>query len=174
MQGLDEVWLVVNAQIEAHDSFKDGAAPLGHRLEMARLAVQNESKVRVYEGTLADALHSWPAFEELARQEGLREPFFILGMDAFMRLDRWDDVESVVKKATFTVARRGDSGGREVGELRRRLGGLAGELRVREFSFDGFGNVSSSRVKANLRDGVRPAGLDPRVLDYILANKLYV
>lgn len=172
VHGLNEVWLVVNPQFAGQDSFKAGAAPFRQRLEMAKLAVLAESKLRVYEGVRSGYLHSWTSFGELARQEDV-QPVFVLGTDAFARLDRWEDVESVVKNATFAVAHRGGGGARELRELRQRLGALAADLRVDEFSFEGFEGVSSSSVKADLRAGVRPAGLDPRVLEYIRAHNLY-
>lgn len=170
---LEEVWLMVNPQVLQQDSSKDGVASLDQRLEMARLAVSGGSVLSVYEGELASWPHIWETFDELARQEAL-EPVFVLGIDAFCRLDRWQEVEYVVQNATFAVARRAGVADGELADLRRRLGPLRSQLKVTEFGFEGAEAESSSRAKDSLRIGERPAGLDARVLEYILANQLYV
>jgi nicotinate-nucleotide adenylyltransferase len=170
--GLDEVWLVVNPQAIKQDSTKVGLAVFEHRLAMARLATA-APRLGVYEGELLMRPHTWSTFEELAKRDGV-DPVFVLGLDALLRIDRWDDVESVVAKATFMVAHRGTLNDGSLSELRQRLGALGKELKVRKFEFEGFDGVSSSQIKASLRKGERPAGLDPRVLEHILAERLYV
>jgi nicotinate-nucleotide adenylyltransferase len=168
---LNEVWLLANPQAVLQDSAKVGVAAFTHRLAMARLAVANEPGIRVYDGDLVGWPHEWATFAELAKLEHM-EPVFVLGMDALGHLDRWKDVESVVRNSTFAAAQRSVLKNYSLSELR--LGLLGQELRVQEFVPLVFAEVSSSEVKTQLRAGETPPGLDGQVLEYVLAHGLYL
>lgn len=167
--GLDTVWLWVNAE-PAH---KSGVADYEHRLTMARLAVEREPGLRVYEGVAAREAQVAGAFAEVGRDLGADEVVFVLGIDTLMRLDRWDDVGSVVKSTTYMAAKRDGAGEASLAELRLRLGPLGEDLRVWMFEFERAADASSAYIREAMQAGKQPAFLDPRVRDYISHQQLY-
>jgi nicotinate-nucleotide adenylyltransferase len=168
--GLDEVWLLVNPD----PGHKAAAVPFRHRLDMARKAVEAAPGLRVYDGAWAEESHVMPTFLRIVASHPEEYRFvFVLGMDAFLRLDGWGDVESVVNNATYAVAHRTGSAASEIGELRWRLGWLGPELKVSVFEFDGYEGVSSTAVRRALRAGELPDGLPAGVYEYILRQGLY-
>jgi len=167
--GLDGVLLMVNPAPE----HKTGVAALADRLEMTRLAVADEPGLGVYDGVLAGEPQVAATFAALARELGSKSVVFVMGIDTLARLDRWPDVESVVKNATYLAARRGGVGDAEVAALRQRLGPLGSALRVQLFEFNEAAGASSAQVRAAVRAGEPTVDLDPMVRDFIERKGLY-
>ena len=174
--GLDEVWLLVNPHAAGDltaPSHKSGAATFGHRVMMAKLAVDGLPGASVYLGPGHELPHNMTSFRQIMQTAESNDFVFIAGMDVMAQLDKWDEVETVVENAAFVVAHRPGTGAEAVDGLRERLGALGGRLRAELFEFEGHNAVSSSQVRADLRAGERPATLDERVLEYIELNGLY-
>jgi nicotinate-nucleotide adenylyltransferase len=166
--GLDEVWWLVNARPVG----KHGVTDYGLRVRMTELALQGEAGMWVYGGVGHDGPHTMQAFNEITGGYPETEFVFIVGMDTLARLDRWPDVESVVKDATYAVAHRSGAPV-AVDGLRSRLGELGDELKVRLFELDDHTGAASSVIRQQLRAGERSSMLDERVHEYVLANGLY-
>jgi len=113
-------------------------------------------------------------FDQLAQDFPEAEFIQIMGVDSFLTLDRWVDVDSVVKHTTYAVAGRRGSGLTEVDGLRRRLGVLGEDLRVKWFDFDTHAGASSKAIREQLAAGDRPAAVAGRVYEYIQAHGLYL
>jgi nicotinate-nucleotide adenylyltransferase len=169
-RGLNEVLVVLNA----NPVHKVGVSAFRHRMAMAELAVGDESNIRVYGGECEQSKHVPATFVDILRELGGDRAEFVMGIDIFLTMDRWPEVESVVKNATYTVARRRGLGEREVAALRQRLGALGPELEVYLLDLGAHQPASSSRVRVQVRAGERPVALNERVYQYILDNSLYI
>lgn len=168
--GLERVLIWLN--VEA--SHKVGVTPYDKRLAMAKLATIGNGRVQVYEGEFSDQPHNMRTFLRMAGSYPDAQVSYIVGADTFASVYRWDDVQSVVKHTTFLLAERGPKrASLVVQELRERLGPLGDQLKVEVFQFAGHNEASSLGVRAQLATGERPAVIDPRVYDYIVANGLY-
>lgn len=165
--GLDEVWFLVNPD-PAH---KVNVLSYQHRLAMAELAVAGEPNLRMADEQLAEVPHTIAGFRRLMSLYPRDRFVFIVGMDAIGSLDRWDDVESVVKFASFAVAKRPSVKDTVIDTLKRRLRGLGDELVVQIFDFDN--EASSKQAREQIQAGKRPVWLSSRVYDYIEAHGLY-
>ena len=159
--------------VNASAGHKVGVTAYQDRLAMMRLAVRGHDKLDVYEGGLSDRPQVSKWFRELEREFPADELVYIVGADTLMTLDRWEDVESVVDNSTFAVAERGEGTAGLLEELRSRLGPLGQSLRASVFSFEEYGEASSSKVRVQVRAGGRPSALDERVYEYVLSRNLY-
>ncbi|WP_296665944.1 nicotinate-nucleotide adenylyltransferase [Demequina sp.] len=108
--GLDQVLLTpANSQ-----PFKIGfdAAPPEHRLEMCRLAADEDDRFAVSAVDIerGGVTYTVDTLTDLREQRPGTEFFFITGADALARLDEWKDAERLGKLATFVgVTRAGHS-----------------------------------------------------------------
>jgi nicotinic acid mononucleotide adenylyltransferase len=98
---------------------------------------------------------------------------FVAGMDTLARLDGWSDIQTVVDKASFAIARRPGASDESIAALKLRLGELGDHLDVRVFNFDDHASVASTRIRELLKLSKRPDSIDGNVYDYILQNHLY-
>jgi nicotinate-nucleotide adenylyltransferase len=166
---LDEVWFLVNAD-PAH---KLSATPYSDRLAMVELAIAGQVGLQVYLGPQAEAPHVISTFEAIESEYPGSSVVYILGADTFARLDRWQDVQSVVTNASYAVAFRLGTPRHAIADLKLRLGELAGRLHISQFEFDDHGLASSTDIRRKVRAGERSLALDPRVQDYIASHQLY-
>lgn len=166
---LGRVLLMVNPVPE----HKRGVTAFEQRIEMARLAVLGEPGLEVYSGVLAGKPQVAATFSALRRELAGYGLVFVMGVDTLVRLDRWSNVESVVKNATYMAARRNGAGDDSVAGLKARLGELGNALHVQLFDFEEAAGASSAQIRAATRAGGRSADLDPAVRDYIERNGLY-
>jgi len=164
--GLDEMWLLVNAD-PAH---KIDVMAYEHRLAMAELAVRDEPGVRVVDYRES---HTYAGFRAFMAAWPREQFVFVVGMDVMAGIDRWDDIKSVVLDTAFLVAQR-PSVGDEVAALRQRLGRVGDLLDAREFEFDAYNMASSRRIRELLRAGEQSEWLDARVAEYISHHSLYL
>jgi nicotinate-nucleotide adenylyltransferase len=165
--GLDEVWFMVNPD----PGHKQGTAPVKHRAAMVRLALAEGMKL--YDGPSAAAAHEPAVFRAVMNEQPSNTYVFIVGADTLVRLDTWQDVQSVVTLTTYAVARRSGTDAQAIDDLRHRLGRLGGELQVQWFDFDDHGAASSRLIRQAIEQGRPPQSLDPRVFEYIQAHRLY-
>jgi nicotinic acid mononucleotide adenylyltransferase len=140
---------------------------------MAELAVAGKARLQVYRGESAHLPHVIGTFEAIVREYPDYRFVHILGVDTFVRLDRWQDVQSVVGHATYAVAYRPGTPTQAVTDLKARLGSLADRLEVQRFEFDDHGLASSTEIRRQLAAGEQPASVDPKVYDYVLSHSLY-
>jgi nicotinate-nucleotide adenylyltransferase len=166
---LDMVWFLVNPD-PAH---KLSATPYHDRLAMAQLALDGQTGLQVYQGSRAEAPHVIATFEAIEHDYRDHEFVYVLGVDTFARLDRWQDVQSVVTKASYAVAFRSGTPSHAIADLRQRLGELARRLHISQFEFDDHGLASSTDIRRQMRAGERAVALDPRVQAYVSSHGLY-
>ncbi len=160
--------LFVPAFIPPHKCFDD--IPTA-RLEMVKLAIQCNSKFDVsdIEFRLAKTSYTYLTILELKKQYPDVEKFnFIIGTDAFERIESWYESDKLKHLLKFIVFRREDDC-----ELSR-----FDYLKCKGYDFIfttlDFCDISSTEVRERLAKKTGLAGLVPKTVeDYIDANGLY-
>jgi nicotinate (nicotinamide) nucleotide adenylyltransferase len=171
----DEVWMMVNGKlVNSPGEHKPGAAPLEQRLNMGDIAVRQIDDVYIYHGLQVRDPHSIATFRSVMRQFLQCQFKFIVGSDVIARLDRWSDVESVVKDTTYIVVDRDGGAPDTINALRGRLGSLGESLQTQLLQLDRYADVNSTSIRARIAEGISPAGLDRAVYRYIQDNGSYV
>ena len=169
--GLDEVWLLVDAE----PAYKANVLPYQQRFDMTMLAT--DSLPGVSADQVPEAVrrlpHTMAGFSALMERYPDERFAFIVGLDMMRRLDTWPDYARVVDDAAFLVARRPGVPVDELESLKVRLGGLGERLEASEFEFDQHSEASSSVIREQVRCGVVPRELDPRVFAYVREHGLY-
>jgi nicotinate-nucleotide adenylyltransferase len=150
-------------------------SPASLRLEMARLAFQDLDYVRVSdeECRLPGPSFTVETLERHRRELGERELYWLIGSDSLLELPTWRQPERILELAhVLTVARPGF----DLAALDR-LPGLTSEQRSRlrrGILADAGPPISATEVRQRLGRGEDVgAGVDPRVLAYIAAHRLY-
>jgi nicotinate-nucleotide adenylyltransferase len=168
--GLDELWLVVTA-VPPH---KPGRrTSVGHRLEMARIAVAGHPAIRVSE-IEADAEsgphYSYRTLERLADDRPGDELFFLIGADSLVDLPGWRRPERVAELASIVVVNR--PGFAASSANAPDLGSDARPLRWVEVP--GI-EIASSDLRRRVADGRSIRYRVPRGVEaYIAQHRLYV
>lgn len=163
----DEVWFLVNPD-PAH---KLTAVSYADRVEMVRLTIAGRGRMRVWEGF--GFAHTLAGFREFMAHFPEHQFVFLVGMDAIARLDRWNDVQSVVDSTSYIVVHRPGTGEQELADLRRRLGPLGSRLKAEVLEVSVPQELSSTAVRLALAHGERPVGIHPAVQRYIEERGLY-
>jgi nicotinate-nucleotide adenylyltransferase len=166
---LEEVWFLINPD-PAH---KTTATSFVDRLAMVELAVAGLPGLYVYRGTQASRPHVIATFEAIGAENPDNKFVHILGVDTFVRLDGWQDIQSVVDKASYAVAFRPGTPSHAVADLKLRLGELANRLEIQRFEFDDHGLASSTDIRRQVGEGEKTISLNARVYDYIVSHGLY-
>lgn len=158
---LDQLLLIPN-RLPPHKQSATGAS-FAHRLEMVRLACEQEAKIDVCDIENREGKsYTIQTLERLRIQYGdTTQFFFLIGADAFSEVLTWYRVSEVFSMTDFIVAARpGFEYQVPPGARVHRLDTLA---------FD----QSSTQIRAQLARGVEPTGLCPAVKEYILQQGLY-
>jgi nicotinate-nucleotide adenylyltransferase len=103
--GLDRVWLVV-AGSPPHKP--GGRTAVGHRLEMARIAIAGHPAFAVsdIEATRPGPHYSVETLESIRRDQPGDELFFLIGADSLADLPSWREPERIAQLATIVVVNR--------------------------------------------------------------------
>lgn len=181
---LDRV-LLIPSHVPPHRQSQPVASPY-HRFAMTALAVNGARALEASDMELRGAGPSYTA-DTLERVQRAGTPasqiFFITGVDAFAEIATWRRYPDVLDLAHFVVVSRP---GYPMASLRARLPLLARRMReARAFAPDGgqtsillldaaTDDVSSSRIRERLRDGLPIAGLVPAAVEaHIQQHHLY-
>lgn len=153
----------------AHPPHKAGAthASYADRLRMTELACEGDSRFQaspLEAGTVRS--YSIDTIEKLRAglSTGLSaddELFFIIGADAFSEIRTWRRWRDVARSVRFVVVSRPGH-----------IYDVPPEVSLERLDTVEMA-VSSSAIRAALAQGVRPASVPPRVLEYILVHRLY-
>jgi nicotinate-nucleotide adenylyltransferase len=103
--GLDRVWLIV-AGSPPHKP--GGRTAVGHRLEMARIAVAGHPAFAVsdIEATRPGPHYSVETLESIRRDHPGDELFFLIGADSLADLPSWREPARIAQLATIVVVNR--------------------------------------------------------------------
>ncbi|MEO6796156.1 MAG: nicotinate-nucleotide adenylyltransferase [Candidatus Dormibacter sp.] len=168
--GLDEVWLMPNAQ-PPHRA-RPPLAPAADRLRMVQLAVAalegiSASSLEVERGGVSYTIDT---VRQLRHNEPLRAFTLLLGSDAALQIRTWHACETLLDEASFTIFSRPDVS-MEAGELER----LGFPPRRTQLVTLRTPPISARMVRERLAQG-RPvdAFLVPAVATYIHERGLYL
>ena len=148
-----------------------GADSAFHRLEMVKLAVTENKGFEVsdVEFALGKTSYTYLTVLELQKRLGTDEKFnFIIGTDAFEKIESWYESDKLKKLLKFIVSRReGDC------DLAR-----FDYLKEKGYDFDftnlAFYDISSTELREKVAGGEDISGLVPlAVEEYIIENGLY-
>ena len=167
--GLDQVWLVPNAQ-PPHRSPPRAAAR--DRLAMVRLAVEGDPALGVTDVEVARGGRSYTieTLDALARTHPDRVFTLLLGSDVALGIRSWHGADRLLAGARFLVFNRAGATPLSPDRLTR-LGFDLDRTRLVEIDAPA---VSARDLRDRLQRGLTVDGLLPRaVLDYIRAHRLY-
>lgn len=137
-------------------------SPAEARLQMLRLATEDQPWAVVDDSELhrEGPSYSWRTAEDMQQRFPDSRLFWIMGSDQWEVLETWDQPERLAELVEFIVVARG-------GTPRPRPGCLMHVL-------TDVHPASASEIRVQLgRGSLGHPWLDPRVADYITANRLY-
>lgn len=186
--GLDEVRIIPAGRPPHRDSPR---TPAAHRLEMTRLALAGNSRLRLDDREVRQPRPSYTVdtLADLRAELGPQRPIWLLmGADAFLGLSTWKEWQHLFELANIAVAHR-------PGYALRQADSLNAELRqALESRLLGDGrkvdrpspagnillkpitqlDIAATDIRARLQQGRSARYLTPdSVLDYIQKNHLY-
>lgn len=164
---LDKVFLLV----EPNPRRKQGVKALEHRVKMVEQAVKDYPKL----GTIHIDQARFTVHETTPILKSRFEPaelYLLIADDVLKHLISWPHVDELYQNFTFIVAARQ----RTVYQIARTLDNIKVarnvDIKWRVMSPSKV-DISSSKVKVELRKQGYSRGIDSKVLDYIKANNLY-
>lgn len=166
--GLDRV-IVLPAYISPFKR-KGASASAKERLEMCKIAFKEFPFVTVSDFELAagDVSYSYLTcrhFREIYPEDEL---YFLLGADSLQTFSKWKKPEEILDCVTLcVVGRRGVATEQACTELKKLFG-----VHIVRLPYTG-GDISSTRVRAELMFGKKPKAIDEKVFAYIRKEGLY-
>jgi len=166
--------LVVPAAIQPFKPKQEMA--LGdHRLHMAKIAFTTDDKISVSDIELKKNSISYTidTLREIRESYGQEtEIFFILGTDAFLKIEKWKNADELVKGYSFIVGARPGYRQDELDEFAGRLRSVYNNS-IMKISNRQI-NISSTEIKQAIRSGKDLSGYFPKEVErYIISNGLY-
>lgn len=141
------------------------------RIEMCRLAAEDfeKAELSLIEFEREGKSYTYDTVVELKKRYPEKCFYMACGGDMIASLDRWYRWDELIKEIGFYAFRReGENGFFEAVE---RLRSLGAEIIV----VDSFvPEVSSTEIRALIKQGVNTELLPPRILEYIKARELYL
>lgn len=164
--------LLVPVNLPPH---KEGGALASaeHRLQMVRLAVQNQPDIEVSEIELRRKGKSYTidTVEELEKQYPDAQLYLIMGADMFLTLDRWKDGDRLAKKCGICTMAREEYSRADLLEKAEALQIPSTRLFI---SHEEKIDLSSTLIRERIRQGEKITGLVPEVVErYIAEHHLY-
>ncbi len=148
-------------------------APAHHRLEMARLAIEEHPAFRVSD---LEVVRQGPSYtvdtlEELHRADPSAEPFLILGEDSFREVERWRRPLRLLELCTLAVYRRPGVAEWSLEKLEAVLPGVSRRVVTVEGPLIG---ISATDLRQRAAQGRSLRYLTPpAVEEYIRRHRLY-
>jgi len=150
----------------------EGMIDAAHRLEMVRLATQNNPHFRYEDIELQRGGFSYTVdtVDYLYKEYTIDgKPYLIIGSDLVTEIETWREIGSLMRKVYFIVLMRGTSEIEENSVFSRRLQGSSwysyGKRKV---------DITSSEIRERVKKGLSIRYLVPEpVLEYIKENALY-
>lgn len=164
---LDKVFFLV----EPRPRYKQGVKALEHRTEMVQRAIADDKQlgVIVLEQNRFTVHETWPILQ--ARFAGAHLTM-LMGDDVFKHLSRWPRIDELVTSADIVVGMRSNADKTVIADHVRTIEDTL-HIQVKYTMFEAAHTFSSRVVRSALRHGRVPAGLNPKVLEYIKEQGLY-
>lgn len=156
----------VPAYIPCHKEIKTNSAD---RLNMLKLVVGGNIEVSDIEFKLPKPSYSYRTVQEILKHKKEGEKVnYIIGFDAFKKIESWKNSDYLMKNVHFIVLKR-------TGELRAEIE----KLKEKGFDFEIVDSIdtidiSSTEIREKVKNGADISGLvDEKVKRYIKENELY-
>ena len=115
MFSLDQIWIMPNGN-PPHKESESIESKTKHRVEMARLAIQEEPGfcLNLYEVERKEVNYSYLTMEHFASEYPEDEFYFIIGADSLFSIEKWRCPERLLKLCTILAAYRDEKGTEEM------------------------------------------------------------
>ncbi len=173
-EDLEEVWFVPTGCSYTKEREGRKVLPPGERYEMARLAVEDNHRLRCLdiESKREGNTYSYETLEALRQAHPGHSFFFIFGADCLFAIEGWKCPERIFANATVIAAVRS---GADVSAMRRKMAELSQKYGadIRLLPFRNF-DISSTEIRARVREGKSIRYLVPdKTARYIVEKGFY-
>jgi len=167
--GMDKICFLPNGQPPHKKDYK--IADKHHRLEMVKLAIQDNHKFYVSDYEIMQDKHCYTVdtikyFHSLSNDDY----FFIIGADSLFQLSTWKNADELKKICSFIVCDRARQGDTDAEVERLRQQGC--NIMLCDMPLV---NITSTDIRRMVKEGISISGYtDEKVAQYIYKNKLYL
>lgn len=170
---LDEVWFMPNGN-PPHKENERSEFQTKHRVEMVRLAIQNEERflLELHEVERKEINYSYLTMEHMRKTYPEHHFYFLLGADSLFTLDKWKCPERLLRTCTVLAAYR--DGAKEI-QMQERIQYLNQKFDadIRLLNMPDV-DISSTEIRERLKQGKSIQELVPEnVFHYIQKHELF-
>ena len=174
VQRLDlDLLLMIPDRIAPHKQIPAGSPTPAQRLEMLRIALAGEEKIRPSDIELhrEGVSYTWLTLETLREEYPDAELILLMGTDMFLSFENWKEPERIMALATLGVFCRGEKGEKEmILAQKERLEAKGAKVALVE---NDIINISSTQLRRLLAFHAADEFLPEGVGDYIRQQGLY-
>ena len=173
MFSLDQIWIMPNGN-PPHKESESIESKTKHRVEMARLAIQEEPGfcLNLYEVERKEVNYSYLTMEHFTSEYPEDEFYFIIGADSLFAFESWKHPELLVKQCVLLAAYRD---GKNTSEMEAQIQYLNKKYGadIRLLSTPNL-DISSSDIRKRIKLGEDIRKFIPEsVYSYIQTNNLF-
>lgn len=174
LQALQLDWiLMIPDRVAPHKEMPEGTPSPEQRLQMLRLMVKDEPRIRVSELELQreGPSYTYETVEQVRVLYPEAELFLLMGSDMLTSFHKWKENQRIIREVTLTAFLRGIKGEREAArEAKDALERIGAKVILQE---NPITDISSTDLRRMLVFGCAKPFLNDTVLDYICQNGLY-
>lgn len=146
-------------------------ADSNHRLNMCRLEFDGtDIEVSTVETDYENQRYTYQTLEKLTEEYKNAEFYFLMGSDMFLSLHNWKNPDRVIELTNIAVALRDNA---EIEDLKKYREQNFRDSRVIFLETEKI-DISSTKIRKDIKEGKIPCGLSKSVYDYIKKNRLYI
>lgn len=168
--GFDEIWVLIDKTPRG----KNTKTSYEDRLEMMRLATQDHDFFIIDKLDIQTEgkTHDHKTLLELRDMYPNYKFSLIVGLDTMATFHFWEDPKTFCEIVDFAVINRPSHKPEHMDEVRQNLGELSEKFNYRFIDFEETG-LSSTHIRAKLKDEKYIPDIHPDVLRYVKTKKLY-
>ena len=166
---LDKIIFLPNGNPPHKDSgeYADGF----HRYNMLVLATESYPSYEVSDYELDGKRHyTYETLEHFKKLYPQCNVMFIIGADSLDYLDKWHRGEELIRNNTFIVVNRNFRKGYDFEKNIKKIRDAGGDIIVVDMP---FADISSTEIRADIKQGKKNNMIDLKVEKYIIENKIY-
>ena len=168
-----DLLLMIPDRIAPHKDIPAGSPTPEQRLEMLRIALEGQEKIRPSDIELQreGVSYTYMTLEALREEYPEEELILLMGTDMFLTFDAWKEPERICAQASLGVFYRGEKGEKE--QILRQKEALEAKGAKVYLVENDIVNISSTQLRRLLAFHAADEFLPAGVGDYIRANGLY-
>lgn len=173
MFSLDQIWIMPNGN-PPHKESESIESKTKHRVEMARLAIQEEPGfcLNLYEVERKEVNYSYLTMEHFASEYPEDEFYFIIGADSLFDIEKWRCPERLLKTCVILAAYRD---GKSRADMDAKIGYLNEKYQadIRLLAMPEI-DISSTEIREEMKDHESIEKMVPKaVYEYIKKHELF-